>query len=86
MAFKLFDLTGDGRVSKEEFEAVLKSNTSQEFALSNYAGLEEKFFGTDGQTKLSYESFVQFLREMKQSVLRAGEERRCICYCLTDNH
>ncbi len=74
MAFRLFDVSGDGEVSKDEFEAVLKSNTSQEFALSNYAGLEEKFFGKDGQTKLSYESFVLFLREMKQSVLRAGEE------------
>jgi Ca2+-binding EF-hand superfamily protein len=72
MAFRLFDLTGDGLVSKDEFEAVLKSNSSQEFELANYAGLEEKFFGSDGQAKLSYETFVLFLREMKQSVLRAA--------------
>jgi Ca2+-binding EF-hand superfamily protein len=70
--FRLFDTTDDGKISKDEFESILKANTNQDFDLKHYAGLEEKFFGEKGDKKLDYETFVSFLREMKQSVLRAA--------------
>lgn len=72
MAFRIFDLGGDGFVTKDEFESILKSNSSREFELRNYAKIEDKFFGEEGEKKLNYESFVAFLQEMKLAVLKAA--------------
>lgn len=59
---QVFDLKGDGKVTKDEFEAIMSTHTNEDFSLSKYQGLEERFFGEDGKQELDYERFVEFLR------------------------
>lgn len=72
LAFQIFDLKGDGKVTKDEFEAVMSAHTSEDFSLANYQGLEERFFGEDGKAELDYEKFVAFLSGMKTEVLKVA--------------
>ena len=81
IAFKLFDVNGDGTVSKEEFQKIMNHATS-ELALGkrmgnnerqlniNETGISRLFFGPKGDTQLTFEVFSDFMRRLNLEMLK----------------
>ncbi|XP_076831531.1 LOW QUALITY PROTEIN: calcium uptake protein 1, mitochondrial [Brachyhypopomus gauderio] len=91
IAFKMFDLNGDGEVDLEEFEqvqSIIRSQTSMGMrhrdrsttgnTLRNNAcssALTTYFFGADLKGKLTIGSFLEFQRKLQHDVLKLEFER-----------
>lgn len=86
MAFKMFDMDNSGEIDKEEFKKVmalmrtrnrqgavhrdgLRTGLKVNGSVDN-GGLVEYFFGKDGNERLQHDKFVQFLRELRDEMLR----------------
>ncbi|KAL2500576.1 calcium-binding EF hand family protein [Forsythia ovata] len=86
VAFKMFDLDNDGGIDKQEFKKVMglmrtlnrqgachRDGLRIGFKVSGSVedgGLLEYFFGSDGSKRLEHETFVQFLRDLHDEMLR----------------
>ncbi|EPS61781.1 hypothetical protein M569_13012, partial [Genlisea aurea] len=86
VAFKMFDIDGDGGIDKQEFKKVMALMRSlnrqgsshrdgKRFGLQvsgsvENGGLLEYFFGKDGNERLGHDRFVRFLRELHDEMLR----------------
>ncbi|XP_057298068.1 calcium uptake protein 1, mitochondrial-like [Hydractinia symbiolongicarpus] len=84
IAFKMFDLNGDGEVTIEEFKKVRslflsmtttgsrhrdRSTTGNVLHGNVNTGLAAYLFGVDGSGKLTSEEFVQFKRRLQEEVM-----------------
>ncbi|CAI4222118.1 unnamed protein product [Auanema sp. JU1783] len=91
LAFKIFDVNGDGELDKAEFERVkmlIMSQTTvgqrhRDHVTPNFSyraeansGLEAYFFGKDGNRKLSAEKFLEFQRALHEDILKMEFARR----------
>ncbi|XP_051150341.1 calcium uptake protein, mitochondrial-like [Andrographis paniculata] len=87
VAFKMFDLDGDGGIDKDEFKKVMSLMRSQNRQGKTHrdgkriglkvssgsiedGGLVQLFFGKDGKDRLSHNRFVEFLRDLRDEMLR----------------
>ncbi|KAG8372658.1 hypothetical protein BUALT_Bualt12G0089500 [Buddleja alternifolia] len=86
VAFKMFDLDGNGGIDKEEFKKVMSLMRTQNRQGASHrdgkrfglkvsgsvedGGLLEYFFGEDGNKLLEHDKFVQFLRDLHHEMLR----------------
>ncbi|XP_048472105.1 calcium uptake protein 1, mitochondrial isoform X3 [Rhincodon typus] len=85
IAFKMFDLNGDGEVDLEEFEQVQsiirsqtsigmrhrdRSTTGNTLKSGVSSALTTYFFGADLKGKLTIKHFLEFQRKLQQDVLR----------------
>nr|KAF6425338.1 mitochondrial calcium uptake 1 [Molossus molossus] len=90
IAFKMFDLNGDGEVDMEEFEqvqSIIRSQTSMGMRHRDRAttgntlksglcsALTTYFFGADLKGKLTIKNFLEFQRKLQHDVLRLEFER-----------
>lgn len=89
IAFKMFDLNGDGDVDKSEFDKVQEivraqttvGNRHRDHAttgsvMKNYSSaLMTYFFGQNGEKKLTVKEFLDFQSELSKEVLRIEFER-----------
>ncbi|XVF35636.1 hypothetical protein REPUB_Repub18cG0163100 [Reevesia pubescens] len=86
IAFKMFDVNNNGEIDKEEFKkvmALMRANNRQGAvhrdglriglkvtgSVEN-GGLVEYFFGKDGKARLRHDKFVQFMRKLRDEILR----------------
>ncbi|XP_069096491.1 calcium uptake protein 1, mitochondrial [Pleurodeles waltl] len=91
IAFKMFDLNGDGEVDMEEFEQVQsiirsqtsmgmrhrdRSTTGNTLKTSFSSALTTYFFGQDLKGKLTIKSFLEFQRRLQHDVLKLEFERQ----------
>ncbi|XGW27855.1 hypothetical protein V3C99_008003, partial [Haemonchus contortus] len=91
LAFKIFDINGDGALDKEEFlkvQHLIMSQTTvgqrhrdhitpnSSFRVESNSALEHYFFGHDGKNKLSAEKFLEFQENLYSDILRMEFERR----------
>ncbi|KAK6248303.1 hypothetical protein QUC31_019868 [Theobroma cacao] len=86
VAFKMFDHKNDGEIDKEEFKKVMALMRAQNRQGACHrdgrrlglkgtqpvenGGLVEYFFGRDGKTCLKHDTFVQFLRDLHDEILK----------------
>lgn len=88
IAFRMFDLNGDGEVSAEEFKRVKTlflsmsstgmrhrdRNTTGNVLVgethSSHSGILAYFFGSDGKSKLTVDTFIHFKRKLQRQVMR----------------
>ncbi|XVE98443.1 hypothetical protein REPUB_Repub03eG0107000 [Reevesia pubescens] len=86
VAFKMFDLNNNGEIDREEFKRVMALMRAQNRQGACHrdgrrhglkvtepvenGGLVEYFFGRDGKTCLKHDTFVQFLRDLHDEILR----------------
>lgn len=84
IAFRMFDLNGDGELQLSEFDTVRTVIASgspmgmrhrDHFVTGNVAGqvgsgLTSYFFGQEGNGKLTYQQFQAFVSELKEQVLK----------------
>ncbi|MBA0679797.1 hypothetical protein Goari_011545 [Gossypium aridum] len=86
VAFKMFDLDHNGEIDREEFKKVMTLMRSQNKQAARHrdglrlglkvaepvenGGLVEYFFGQDGKTCLKHDTFVQFLRDLHEEILK----------------
>lgn len=86
VAFKMFDQDCNGEIDREEFKKVMtlmRAHNRQGAvhsdglraghklgASSENGGLVEYFFGKDGEFRLHHDKFVQFLRDLRDEMLR----------------
>ncbi|XP_078165458.1 calcium-binding EF hand family protein [Carex rostrata] len=80
VAFKMFDLDHNGEIEIEEFKKVMelmrdysrqgKRSGSRMNRSAENSGLIQFFFGEDGNGKLKYETFVEFLRDLHEEIVR----------------
>ncbi|KAG9344430.1 hypothetical protein JZ751_011100 [Albula glossodonta] len=91
IAFKMFDLNGDGEVDMEEFEqvqSIIRSQTSMGMRHRDRSttgntlkmggcssALTTYFFGADLRGKLTISSFLEFQRKLQHDVLKLEFER-----------
>ncbi|XP_061084044.1 calcium uptake protein 1, mitochondrial [Conger conger] len=91
IAFKMFDLNGDGEVDMEEFEqvqSIIRSQTSMGMRHRDRSttgntlktggcssALTTYFFGADLRGKLTIKSFLEFQRKLQHDVLKLEFER-----------
>ncbi|XP_066549150.1 calcium uptake protein 1, mitochondrial [Amia ocellicauda] len=90
IAFKMFDLNGDGEVDMEEFEQVQsiirsqtsmgmrhrdRSTTGNTLKTGFSSALTTYFFGADLKGKLTIQSFLEFQRKLQHDVLKLEFER-----------
>lgn len=90
IAFRMFDLNGDGDVDVEEFEKVQEiirqttssgkkhrdhGNTGSTLKKTNTA-LSNYFFGSDGQGKLTIERFLAFQTHLQRDILAMEFSRK----------
>ncbi|KAK6747790.1 hypothetical protein RB195_000779 [Necator americanus] len=91
LAFKIFDINGDGALDKEEFHKVQHLIMSQttvgqrhrdhitpnsSFRVESNSALEHYFFGRDGTKTLSADKFLEFQKCLYNDILRMEFERR----------
>ncbi|TKR93058.1 hypothetical protein L596_007590 [Steinernema carpocapsae] len=92
LAFRIFDLNGDGELDKEEFEKVQDLVISQTTVGQRHrdhvaqsctfkkqqtnSALSSYFFGKDGQKKLDVETFLAFQAHLHKDILKIEFERR----------
>ncbi|XP_041424753.1 calcium uptake protein 1, mitochondrial isoform X3 [Xenopus laevis] len=91
IAFKMFDLNGDGEVDMEEFEqvqSIIRSQTSMGMRHRDRAttgntlktgfssALTTYFFGADLKGKLTIKNFLEFQRKLQHDVLKLEFERQ----------
>ncbi|CCF23405.1 Calcium uptake protein 1 homolog, mitochondrial [Caenorhabditis elegans] len=91
LAFKIFDVDGNGALDKEEFTKVqqlIMSQTTvgqrhrdhitpnQSFRVETNSALETYFFGKDGKGSLSSEKFIEFQERLQHDILKMEFERR----------
>ncbi|CAL8359395.1 unnamed protein product [Boreogadus saida] len=92
IAFKMFDLNGDGEVDLEEFEqvqSIIRSQTSMGMRHRDRSttgntlktagcssALTTYFFGSDLKGKLTIGSFLEFQRKLQHDVLKLEFERK----------
>ncbi|KAG9151386.1 hypothetical protein Leryth_024443 [Lithospermum erythrorhizon] len=86
VAFKMFDLDGNGKIDKQEFKKVMALMRSQHRQGTRHrdglrtglkvsgsvedGGLVEYFFGKDANGSLDHAKFVEFLRDLHNEILR----------------
>uniref|UniRef100_A0A8C5SIT6 Calcium uptake protein 1, mitochondrial n=1 Tax=Laticauda laticaudata TaxID=8630 RepID=A0A8C5SIT6_LATLA len=90
IAFKMFDLNGDGEVDMEEFEQVQsiirsqtsmgmrhrdRSTTGNTLKTGFNSALTTYFFGADLKGKLTISHFLQFQRKLQHDILKLEFER-----------
>ncbi|KAM9617966.1 calcium uptake protein 1, mitochondrial isoform 4-T4 [Trichechus inunguis] len=90
IAFKMFDLNGDGEVDMEEFEQVQsiirsqtsmgmrhrdRSTTGNTLKSGLCSALTTYFFGPDLKGKLTIKNFLEFQRKLQHDVLKLEFER-----------
>ncbi|KAM5236051.1 calcium uptake protein 1, mitochondrial isoform 1-T1 [Ctenodactylus gundi] len=90
IAFKMFDLNGDGEVDMEEFEqvqSIIRSQTSMgmrhrdrpttgnTLKFGLRSALTTYFFGADLKGKLTIKNFLEFQRKLQHDVLKLEFER-----------
>ncbi|XP_063290746.1 calcium uptake protein 1, mitochondrial [Pelobates fuscus] len=90
IAFKMFDLNGDGEVDMEEFEQVQsiirsqtsmgmrhrdRSTTGNTLKTGFSSALTTYFFGADLKGKLTIKNFLEFQRKLQHDVLKLEFER-----------
>nr|DBA15296.1 TPA: hypothetical protein GDO54_004528 [Pyxicephalus adspersus] len=90
IAFKMFDLNGDGEVDMEEFEQVQsiirsqtsmgmrhrdRSTTGNTLKSGFSSALTTYFFGADLKGKLTISNFLEFQRKLQHDVLKLEFER-----------
>lgn len=91
IAFKMFDLNGDGNVDAKEFEVVTNlmrsqssmgarhrdhQNTGSTFKGIN-SGLINYFFGEDKSGMLTVDKFLEFQRRLQNEILALEFKRKC---------
>ncbi|CAL2040863.1 unnamed protein product [Caenorhabditis brenneri] len=91
LAFKIFDVDGNGALDKEEFTKVQQLIMSQttvgqrhrdhvtpnsSFRVETNSALETYFFGKDGKGSLSSEKFIEFQERLQHDILKMEFERR----------
>ncbi|WKY03671.1 hypothetical protein Q1695_004989 [Nippostrongylus brasiliensis] len=91
LAFKIFDINGDGELDKEEFlkvQHLIMSQTTvgqrhrdhitpnSSFSVQSNSALERYFFGKDGKEKLSASKFLEFQERLYNDILRMEFGRR----------
>ncbi|EPB75807.1 EF hand [Ancylostoma ceylanicum] len=91
LAFKIFDINGDGALDKEEFHKVqllIMSQTTvgqrhrdhitpnSSFRVESNSALEHYFFGKDGTKTLPASKFLEFQKCLYNDILRMEFERR----------
>uniref|UniRef100_A0A8C5QAW5 Calcium uptake protein 1, mitochondrial n=1 Tax=Leptobrachium leishanense TaxID=445787 RepID=A0A8C5QAW5_9ANUR len=91
IAFKMFDLNGDGEVDMEEFEQVQsiirsqtsmgmrhrdRSTTGNTLKTGFSSALTTYFFGADLKGKLTIKNFLEFQRKLQHDVLKLEFERQ----------
>ncbi|XP_018418414.1 PREDICTED: calcium uptake protein 1, mitochondrial isoform X2 [Nanorana parkeri] len=91
IAFKMFDLNGDGEVDMEEFEQVQsiirsqtsmgmrhrdRSTTGNTLKTGFSSALTTYFFGADLKGKLTISNFLEFQRKLQHDVLKLEFERQ----------
>ncbi|XP_022731042.1 calcium uptake protein, mitochondrial-like isoform X2 [Durio zibethinus] len=86
VAFRMFDLNNNGEIDREEFKKVMALMRAQNRQGACHrdgrrlglkvtepvenGGLVEYFFGRDGKTCLKHDTFVQFLRDLHDEILK----------------
>ncbi|CAI0416573.1 unnamed protein product [Linum tenue] len=86
VAFKMFDIDNSGEIDEEEFKKVMalmrahnrqgavhKDGLRTGFKVSGCVengGLVDYFFGSDGTKRLQYDSFMQFMTNLQDEILR----------------
>ncbi|XP_041124406.1 calcium uptake protein 1, mitochondrial-like isoform X1 [Polyodon spathula] len=90
IAFKMFDLNGDGEVDMEEFEQVQsiirsqtsmgmrhrdRSTTGNTLKMAFSSALTTYFFGAELKGKLTIKNFLEFQRRLQHDVLKLEFER-----------
>ncbi len=91
LAFRIFDVNGDGTVDRDEFMEVLHAIMSNAppaarpsgtlglaGVSSAYGNLLRKLFGDKGERKLSGEEFVQFSRRLHEALADVQFEQRSV--------
>lgn len=91
LAFKIFDINGDGELDKDEFlkvQHLIMSQTTvgqrhrdhitpnSSFRVESNSALECYFFGKNGKEKLSASKFLEFQESLYTDILRMEFERR----------
>ncbi|KAJ1358950.1 Calcium uptake protein 1, mitochondrial [Parelaphostrongylus tenuis] len=91
LAFKIFDINGDGELDKDEFLKVQHLIMSQtkvgqrhrdhishnaSFRVGPNSALARYFFGEDGKKTLSASKFLEFQKSLYDDILRMEFERR----------
>ncbi|KJH51034.1 EF hand [Dictyocaulus viviparus] len=91
LAFKIFDINGDGALDKEEFlkvQHLIMSQTTvgqrhrdhitpnSSFRVESNSALERYFFGEDGKKTLTASKFLEFQESLYSDILRMEFERR----------
>uniref|UniRef100_A0A0K0DKC2 Calcium uptake protein 1 homolog, mitochondrial n=1 Tax=Angiostrongylus cantonensis TaxID=6313 RepID=A0A0K0DKC2_ANGCA len=91
LAFKIFDINGDGALDKDEFTKVQHLIMSQtkvgqrhrdhishntSFRVASNSALARYFFGEDGKKTLSASKFLEFQKSLYDDILRMEFERR----------
>jgi len=81
IAFRMFDLDGNGEVDVDEFKKVMKAmraNTPMGEALRTNVDNNSflpYFFGPDGKKKLTINAFKEFMKNLKAAILKVEFDR-----------
>lgn len=86
VAFKMFDIDGNGEIEREEFKKVMAMMRAHNRQGANHrdglraglkvggsvedGGLVEYFFGEDGNKRLQHDNFIQFLDDLHHEMTR----------------